>query len=70
MDINRVSTEYQQSINWASTNVTTDAESIQLAYTIGGASIRYAEADVDNGSYNTGTAFDKDARVLSLALAF
>jgi len=52
-------------------SVTVDVTSLQIAYTMGGASIRYAEADVDNGSYQTGNnAFDKDARLISVALAF
>jgi len=51
-------------------NVEVDVTSWQIAYTMGGASVRYADSDVSNGSYQTGTAFDKDARVLSIALAF
>ena len=47
-----------------------DITSWQIAYTMGGASIRYADSSVDNGSYQTDSAFDKDARVLSIALAF
>jgi outer membrane protein OmpU len=50
--------------------ITTEVVSWQVAYTMGGASIRYADSDVDNGAYQTGTAFDKEMRVLSLALAF
>ena len=50
--------------------VTLDVESYQIAYTIGGASIRYAEIEVDNGAYQTTNPFDKDARVISLSLAF
>jgi len=52
-------------------SVTAEVTSWQIAYTMGGASIRYAEADVDNGSYQAGNnAFDKDARLISVALAF
>ena len=47
-----------------------DVDSLQVAYTMGGASIRYAEADVNNAAYQTGTAYDKDARVISVSLAF
>jgi len=47
-----------------------EAESYQIAYTVGGASIKIAETDVDNGSYQTGTAGDKEATTVSLSLAF
>ena len=48
---------------------TTDAEadSYQIAYTMGGATISVAEVDVDNAGYSAGS---KEATVLSLALAF
>jgi len=42
----------------------------QIAYTLGGASLRLADSDVSNGSYQTGTMYDKSARVLSVSLAF
>jgi outer membrane protein OmpU len=51
-------------------SVDMDITSAQIAYSIGGASVRVAEIDVDNGSYQTGTAYDKEARVVSLSLAF
>jgi len=51
-------------------SVKTEVTSFQIAYTIGGASIRYADSDVSNGSYQTGAAFDKEARLISIALAF
>jgi len=50
--------------------VSMDVESWQIAYTMGGASIRIADSEMDNGSYQTGTAFDKDATVVSVSLAF
>jgi len=53
-----------------STNVTTEATSIQLAYTMGGASIRLAENSVDDGNYTSGTTKDRDGTTLSLSLAF
>jgi outer membrane protein OmpU len=53
-----------------STNVETNAESIQVAYTMGGASFRLAEASVDNRKYTTGTANSRDATTLSVSLAF
>jgi len=50
--------------------VMTDVNSLQVAYTMGGASIRLAEIDVNDGTYTTGTSKDKDATVISVALAF
>jgi len=47
-----------------------EASSVQIAYTMGGASIRLAEASVDNGSYQSTAAFDRDATTLSVSLAF
>ena len=52
------------------TNVTTEAESLQVAYTWGGASIRLAEASVDNAKYQTTAEYDRDATTLSVSLAF
>ena len=51
-------------------NVTAEATSIQIAYSMGGASIRLAEAEVENSKYQTGTSFDRDATTLSVSLAF
>jgi len=44
--------------------------SLQLAYTMGGASIKIAETDVDNAKYQTGTANSKEATTIALSLAF
>jgi outer membrane protein OmpU len=52
------------------TAVTAEASSVQIAYTMGGASIRLAEASVDNAKYQTTAAFDRDATTLSVSLAF
>jgi len=51
-------------------NVTAEATSIQIAYSMGGASIRLAEAEIDNAKYQTGAANSKDATTLSVSLAF
>ena len=51
-------------------SVNMEIESWQIAYTIGGASLRYAETDVSNGSYQTLSSYDKDARTISVSLAF
>jgi hypothetical protein len=37
---------------------------------MGGASIRIAEVDVENGGYSTAATADKSATVISLSLAF
>ena len=52
------------------TAVTAEATSIQIAYTMGGASIRLAEATADNMKYQTTSAYDRDATTLSVSLAF
>jgi len=53
-----------------STNVTAEADSIQIAYSMGGASIRLAEASIDNAKYSTAATGDRDARTISVSLAF
>jgi len=53
-----------------STTATTTAESIQMAYSMGGMSIKIAETDVDNATYTSGTASDFDATTIALTLAF
>jgi len=50
--------------------VTAEASSFQVAYTMGGASIRLAEASVNDAKYQTGAAYDRDATTLSVSLAF
>jgi len=47
-----------------------NAESLQLSYTMGGMTIAIAETDVDNASYVTTAAGDKEATTVSLTLAF
>jgi|MDSV01.2.fsa_nt_gb outer membrane protein OmpU len=49
---------------------TMEMESWQAAYSMGGASIRIADLSVENASYQTTTQYDKDAKVLSVSLAF
>jgi len=61
---------HYESEQTSTTNVTNEAESYQIAYSMGGASIRLAEGRSDNQDYNTGADFDKDNTVLSIALAF
>jgi hypothetical protein len=52
------------------TNVSTEATSYQIAYTMGGASVRLAHADVDNAKYQTAASYDQKATTISVALAF
>jgi outer membrane protein OmpU len=54
----------------STTNVTAEASSVQIAYTMGGASIRLAEASGTNMKYNTAAMYDRDATTLSVSLAF
>jgi len=51
-----------------STSTKLNGDSIQVAYSMGGASIKLAETSVKNGKYNTAT--DRDATTLALTLAF
>jgi outer membrane protein OmpU len=51
-------------------NVTAEATSYQIAYSMGGASIRLAEIQADNIQYSTAAIDDRDATVLSVSLAF
>jgi outer membrane protein OmpU len=52
------------------TNVTAEADSIQAAYTMGGATLRIADVDVENQAYSTSAGTDKEATIISLGLAF
>jgi hypothetical protein len=61
---------HYESEQHTTTNVTEEATSIQIAYTMGGASIRLAESQGDNLGYQTGAAYDRDATTLSVSLAF
>jgi len=54
----------------SSTNVTAEADSLQAAYTMGGATFRIAEVDVTDQSYQTTAAYDTESTIISLGLAF
>jgi len=56
--------------NNGAANVTNKGQSIQISYTVGGASIKIAENSVDNASYTSTTTFDKDGTTIALTLAF
>jgi len=53
-------------------SVELDMQSWQVAYSLGGASIRYAMSEVNNAAYQVETAglYDKESKVLSVSLAF
>ena len=52
------------------TKTSNDATSLQAAYSVGGASLKVARTDVDNASYSTAIANDKEGYTLALTLAF
>jgi hypothetical protein len=49
---------------------TVEATSYQIAYSAGGLSVRLADQDVQNGSYQTATLNQTEGTTLSVALAF
>lgn len=51
-------------------NVELEASSLQLSYTMGGATFIIAESSVDNGNYSSGSASDRDGTTIKLSLAF
>ena len=53
-----------------SAKATTTIDSIQLAYSMGGMSLKIAETDVDNATYSSGTGSDFEATTVALSLAF
>ena len=56
--------------NGTAANVTSEATSVQIAYSMGGASVRLASSDGDNMAYGTAASADRDMTVLSVSLAF
>ena len=61
---------HYESKQTSTTNVTAEATSVQIAYSMGGLSVRVAEGSADNMDYNTGATYDRDNTVISVALAF
>jgi outer membrane protein OmpU len=61
---------HYESEQTSTTNVTEEASSLQLAYTMGGATIRIAESNGDNIGYCTDANKDLDATTVSVSLAF
>jgi len=60
----------EQQSTTTSTALEAEASSVQLAYSAGGLSIRIADQTIDNKSYCTNAANQRDATTLSVALAF
>tara|TARA_Y100000310_G_scaffold217697_1_gene218768 strand:- start:2454 stop:3455 length:1002 start_codon:yes stop_codon:yes gene_type:complete len=61
---------HYESKQTSTTNITAEADSIQLSYSYGGASFRIMDASADNMDYNLGATQDRDNTVISLGLAF
>jgi len=53
-----------------SSDITNEATSMQVSYSVGGASIRLADGDIDNANYSTLDKNDKNGQTLSVSLAF
>jgi hypothetical protein len=66
--VNRVVDTATDNTTAENANVELSIQSYQVAYTMGGASIRFARSEVSNASYQQGT--ESDASVISLGLAF
>ncbi len=54
----------------ANADVELEGNSFQVAYTMGGASLKFADTEIDNASYTTTAAAQKTGTTLALALAF
>jgi hypothetical protein len=54
----------------ATVDVETTGKSLQLSYTMGGASIKVAQSSVDNATYTSTTTNDRDGTTVALSLAF
>jgi hypothetical protein len=51
-------------------NTELEASSIQVSYSMGGATIKLAQTDVDHGAYDSSSATDRSGTTLVLSLAF
>jgi outer membrane protein OmpU len=63
-----ISYGHQESKTNVSGAATIKAQSLQLSYSVGGASIKFAESDVDNQNYVSGT--NREGRTVAVTLAF
>ena len=62
--------ESERSTGAADASTTLETTSLQLAYSMGGMSIKAAMSDVDNANYSTAAANDYDVNTLAVSLAF
>jgi outer membrane protein OmpU len=62
--------ESERAVGPNDATVTLETSSLQLAYTMGGMSIKAAMSDVENASYSTAAANDYDVNTIALSLAF
>jgi hypothetical protein len=60
--------EHESEQNTSGNDTTLTGQSLQAAYTVGGASIKFAETSVDNRQYVNATK--RDGRIIALTLAF
>ncbi len=60
----------KQTGNAVSGQVELKASSLQVAYSMGGASIKLANTSVDHGSYDSSSATDRQGTTLAVSLAF
>ena len=51
-------------------DITTESKSFQVSYTMGGASLVFAQSEVDNSKYATAAANQTEGRTVALTLAF
>ena len=63
-------TESDKSTTSSTVTSTLEGSSLQLSYSFGGASIKIAEAEVDNKNYLTTAANQREGRTIALTLAF
>ena len=62
--------ESERNASGGGNKTTLEAESIQAAYSMGGATLKVAETSVDHANYDTSTASDREGTTVMLSLAF
>lgn len=62
--------ESDQNNGDTASTITLNTESLQAAYSMGGATVKVAFSSVDNSGYSTAAASDYDATSIALSLAF
>jgi len=70
LTISYAAAKSERSFNNNLSSVELEGESLQLSYSFGGASIKIAEATVDNKNYLTTAANQREGRTIALTLAF